>query len=109
MEKWKAEGGLEQLKAAKKAAKREAKGLPPVKSKKRNKPSTSGGSPTKEPTGGSGAGFKSKEFIEDSDSGKLETRLLEGHVHYWVTVISSSCSAAAAVVCFRPLGQQKRK
>ncbi len=69
MEKWKAEGGLEKLKAAKKAAKaaqKEAKGggskaKPKSKSSKpkAEAPSTSGGT---------GTGFKSKEFIEDDSS-----------------------------------------
>ena len=53
MEKWKAEGGLEQLKAAKKAAKKEGKG----KAK-----AAASGPPA--------SGIKSKEFIESSDSGK---------------------------------------
>ena len=70
MEKWMAEGGAEQIKAAKKearAAKRAEKGGGGGgKSSKKSK-----SNPTKEPTGGSGSGFKSKEFIVDSDSGKL--------------------------------------
>lgn len=64
-----AEGGAEQIKAAKKearAAKRAEKGGGGGKSSKKSK-----SNPTKEPTGGSGSGFKSKEFIVDSDSGKL--------------------------------------
>ena len=70
MEKWMNEGGAEQIKAAKKearAAKRAEKGGGGGgKSSKKSK-----SNPTKEPTGGSGSGFKSKEFIVDSDSGKL--------------------------------------
>ena len=65
------EGGAEQIKAAKKearAAKRAEKGGGGGKSSKKSK---STASTTKEPTGGSGAGYKSKEFIVDSDSGKL--------------------------------------
>ena len=71
MEKWKAEGGLEQLKAAKKAAKKE---------ERLAQAGTSGGSPkkakatrskAKAPASGPAASsIKSKEFIEDSDSGK---------------------------------------
>ena len=71
MEKWMAEGGAEQIKAAKKearAAKRAEKGGGGGKSSKKSK---STASTSKEPTGGSGAGYKSKEFIVDSDSGKL--------------------------------------
>ena len=67
------EGGAEQIKAAKKearAAKRAEKGGGGGgKSSKKSKSTAS--NPTKEPTGGSGAGYKSKEFIVDSDSGKL--------------------------------------
>ena len=72
MEKWMAEGGAEQIKAAKKearAAKRAEKGG--GAGGKSSKKSKSTANPTKEPTGGSGAGYKSKEFIVDSDSGKL--------------------------------------
>ena len=72
MAKWMAEGGAEQIKAAKKEAKaakraeKAGKGGGGGKSKKSK--STAG--PSKEPTGGSGAGYKSKEFVVDSDSGK---------------------------------------
>ena len=72
MEKWKAEGGLEQLKAAKKEAKKEARlaksgGSPKKKAKAAGAAPSGSKAPTFE-----GAGFKSKEFVEDSDSGKGE-------------------------------------
>ena len=54
---WLKDGGEEALKQARKE-KKEAGGTPKKKSKK----------PSGVPTGGSGAGFQSKEFIEDSDS-----------------------------------------
>lgn len=54
---WLKDGGEEALKQARKE-KKEAGGTPKKKTKK----------PSGVPTGGSGAGFQSKEFIEDSDS-----------------------------------------
>ena len=74
MEKWLAEGGKEALAAAKKKSKAlkraekranaAASGNSTAKSKSSSKATTS----KVDPKGGSGGGFKSKEFIEDSDS-----------------------------------------
>ncbi len=71
MEKWKAEGGAEQLAAAKKQARKEkrlAKAGKSAKSGGESKPKKPSSAGPVDPKGGSGGGFKSKEFIEDSDS-----------------------------------------
>ena len=60
MEKWKAEGGDEAIKAAKKQAK---------KDKRESKKASSPKKPVevKPSTAGTGANFKSKEYIESSE------------------------------------------
>jgi len=67
MEKWKAEGGLEQLKAAKKEAKKEARLAKAGGSK--SSPKKKAGKAKASASGPASTSFKSKEFIEDSDSG----------------------------------------
>ena len=63
MEKWLSEGGKEALASAKK------KNKATKTAEKKAAATSNNDSPTKtDPKGGSGVGFKSKEFIEDSDS-----------------------------------------
>ena len=63
--KWKAEGGDEAIKAAKKEARKEKRAAKESGSTdKKNKPSSS----TKSSSVGTGSHFKSKEYIESSDS-----------------------------------------
>ena len=65
LEKWKAEGGDEAIKAAKKQAKKEKRAAEASKSgEKKSKSSTSA---TKLSSVGTGSHFKSKEYIESSD------------------------------------------
>merc|ERR1719433_1572720 len=69
MEKWKSEGGEDKLKQAKKEAKKAAKAASGgSKPKAGPKSKTSPKKKVTESSAGSGAGFKSQEFIEDSDS-----------------------------------------
>ena len=69
MEKWKSEGGEDKLKQAKKEAKKAAKAAAGgSKPKAGPKSKTSPKKKVTESSAGSGAGFKSQEFIEDSDS-----------------------------------------
>ena len=66
--KWKSEGGDEALKAAKKQAKKEkraAEGKGPSKS---SKPKSSATVEKTLSSAGTGTSYKSKEYIEDSDS-----------------------------------------
>ena len=91
-----AEGGAEQIKAAKKearAAKRAEKGGGGGKSSKKSK---STASTTKEPTGGSGAGYKSKEFIVDSDSGKLGWEFYHQELLFVVFTVASARQSTIA-------------
>lgn len=67
MEKWKAEGGLEALKAAKKAAKKQASAASGSGGSKKSKAKAAAAAVASS-SAGTGAGFKSKEFIEDDDS-----------------------------------------
>jgi len=65
---WLENGGEEAMKEAKKAAKKASKvgADKPAKSPKKSSSSKAKAAPT---TGGTGGGFKSKEYIDDSDSG----------------------------------------
>lgn len=69
MEKWKAEGGLEAMKAAKKAAKKQKAAASGSATKSKSKSSAAASaSAAAASSAGSGAGFKSKEFIESDSS-----------------------------------------
>ncbi len=72
MKKWLAEGGKEQLERAKKAARQEKRKTEKKAKESSDKSKASSSSKVVDPKGGSGTGFKSKEFIEDSTSSSDE-------------------------------------
>ena len=66
--KWKSEGGDEALKAAKKQAKKEKRAAEGKGSSKSSKPKSSATVEKTLSSAGTGTSYKSKEYIEDSDS-----------------------------------------